>query len=98
MRRSTAGPMPEMFVRLSRVSERREASIRRICVRLLNSQFSILNYFDEPCEESPILGHRIGEPCRRHEPDEGEDGDHPDVVGQRRALVGPEEGAVEDAA
>ena len=36
-------------------------------------------------------GRRIAQPVRRHQPDERENRDHPDVVGQRRAFVPPEE-------
>ena len=43
------------------------------------------------------LRHGIAEPVGRREPDEREDGDHPDVVGQRGAFVGPEERAIEGA-
>ena len=42
--------------------------------------------------------HRVAEPVGRRQPDEGENRDYPEVVGKRRALIGPEERAVEDTA
>src|SRR6185312_4975631 len=38
----------------------------------------------------------IAQPVRWGQPYEGEDGDDPQVVGKRRAFVGPEEGAPEE--
>src|SRR4051812_48711930 len=64
---------------------------------ILNSKFLIPYAAHNPGNESWITSSWITEPGRRDEPDKGEDRDHPDVVGQRGALVGPEEGAVEEA-
>ena len=45
----------------------------------------------------PACGHRIAEPVGWRDPDERQDGDDPEVVGERGALVGPVEGAHEQA-
>ena len=58
----------------------------------------IRNSLTTPRDQAGVVRHRIAEPVGRRQPDEREDRDHPEVVGQRRALVGPEERAVEDAA
>ena len=42
-------------------------------------------------EQAHAGGRRIANPVRRHQPHERQDHDHPDVVGQRGALVAPEE-------
>src|SRR6476659_11245747 len=47
----------------------------------------------EPGEQADTGGGRVAQPFGRSQPDEAENGDHPQIVGKRRALVTPEERA-----
>ena len=42
--------------------------------------------------------HGVAEPVGRRDPHEREDGDYPEIVGNRGALIGPEERPIEHAA
>ena len=51
---------------------------------------------EQPPDHPVARGHRVADPGGRREPDEGQDGDHPEVVLPGGALVGPEERPPQD--
>ena len=78
----------------AKAASRSHSTSREMCCARRLSGIAAALRSQRPEQPHP-LRRRIAQPVGRREPDERENRDDPDVVGQRRALVPPEEGPPE---